>query len=99
MSALVINSREARSNFRSLLDRVLVGADVVIERNGKPVAVLIPAEDYQDILDDLDDLRAARRAAALYESWKDNHAVARPFEAVEAELVKEGLLDGRTKQT
>jgi len=96
MSVLTINSREARSNFRSLLDRILAGGDVVIERNGKAVAVLIPVEDYQDIQDELDDLRASRRAVALYESWKNDRAVARPLDDIEAELIEEGLLDGRT---
>jgi prevent-host-death family protein len=93
MSTVTINSREARSNFRSLLDRILAGFDVVIERNGKAVAVLIPVEDYMEIQDELDDMRAARRAAALYESWKKDRDVARPLEDIEAELMEEGLLD------
>lgn len=96
MSVFTINSREARSNFRSLLDRILAGGDVVIERNGKAVAVLIPVEDYKGIQDELDDLRASRRAVALYESWKNDRAVARPLDDIEAELIEEGLLDGRT---
>jgi prevent-host-death family protein len=93
MGILTVNSRKARSNLRDLLDQVFKGeVDVVIERNGKPVAVMIPVSDYEDLIDELDDLRAARRAAALYESWKRNPDSARPIEEVEEELKSEGLI-------
>ena len=62
MGILTINSREARIKWRDLLDKVYAGSsDVVIERNGKPVAVLILVEDYEELKDELDDLRSARR--------------------------------------
>lgn len=96
MSVLTINSREARTRWRDLLDRVLAGdSDIIIERNGKPVAAMIPIEDYEVLLDKLEDLRSARRAAKLYESWKKNPAIAQSIEDVEAELIDEGLLDGQ----
>jgi prevent-host-death family protein len=94
MTILTMNSHEARANWRELLDRVLSGnADIVIERNGKPVAVMIPFEDYEEILDELDDLRAGQRAAAIYEDWKRNPSLGQPIEEVEAEFQAEGLLD------
>ena len=40
-----------------------------------------------------DDVRAAWRAAAAYEAWKQDPRLARPWEEIEAELVAEGLLD------
>lgn len=38
-----ISGEEAASNFASLLARVSEGAEIVIERDAKPVAVLSPA--------------------------------------------------------
>jgi prevent-host-death family protein len=39
-----ISEAEAASDLASLLDRVTAGAEVVIERNSRPVAVIRPAE-------------------------------------------------------
>ena len=87
MTNTKVTSSEARAKFRDLLDRVLTGkGDVVIERNGQNIAVLIPAVDYEEIQDMLEELRAAREASAAYEEWKRNPNVARPWEDVEAEL-------------
>jgi prevent-host-death family protein len=90
---LSMKSHQARQSWRSLLDRVLKGEDVVIERNGKALAVLIPVEDYEAIRDELDELREARRAEVLYAAWKQNPEIAEPWENVRANLVKDGLLD------
>ncbi len=86
-----VKSGEARIKWRDLLDQVLTGhGDVMIERNGKNVAVMIPAADYEQIQDALEDLRAARSAAAAYDEWKRNPSVARPWDEVDAELGKAG---------
>ena len=37
------NVHDAKSNFSRLLDRVLEGEQIVITRNGRPVAELVPA--------------------------------------------------------
>jgi prevent-host-death family protein len=37
------NVHDAKTQFSRLLDRVLEGEEVVITRNGKPVAELVPA--------------------------------------------------------
>jgi prevent-host-death family protein len=39
-----ISDAEAANDFASLLDRVSAGAEVIIERNSRPVAVVRPAE-------------------------------------------------------
>jgi prevent-host-death family protein len=91
MVTTTVKSGEARIKWRDLLDQVLTGhGDVMIERNGKKVAVMIPATDYEQIQDALEDLRAARSAAAAYEEWKRNPSVARPWDEVDAELGKAG---------
>lgn len=94
MTIETVNSREARVKLRDLLDKVFSRtADIVIERNGKPIAALIPIEDFEMLQDELDDLRATRRAAAAYEAWKLEPESGQPYAGVRAELVAEGLLD------
>lgn len=87
MSPTKVKSGEARAKWRDILDQVFAGkGDVVIERNGKDIAVMIPAIDYEQIRETLEDMRAVREAAANYEEWKNNPAVARPWGEVDAEL-------------
>ena len=87
MAPTKVKSGEARAKWRDLLDQVFTGkGDVVIERNGKDIAVMIPAVDYEQIRETLEDMRAVREAAANYEEWKNNPAVARPWDEVDAEL-------------
>ena len=94
MTITTVQSRQARAQWRTLLDEVLAGEfDVVIERNGKAVAVLIPVEDYQELQEALDDLRATRRANAAYSEYKNNPESGRPWSEVRTELVNERLLD------
>jgi prevent-host-death family protein len=81
MVTTTVKSGEARIRWRDLLDQVLTGrGDVMIERNGKNVAVMIPAADYEQIREELDEMRSVREAAAAYEAWKRDPSVARPFE-------------------
>jgi prevent-host-death family protein len=87
MSPVKVKSGEARARWRDILDRVLTGKDdVVIERNGKNIAVMIPAVDYEQIREMLEDMRATREAAAAYDEWKTDSSVARTWEEVDAEL-------------
>jgi prevent-host-death family protein len=75
MSNITVKSSEARTRFRDLLDQVMAGkGDVIIERNGKSVAVLIPAEDYEQIREKLAGVRAIREAATTYEAMKSSPA-------------------------
>lgn len=89
----VLDSNRARTKWRDVLDKAHSRVDVVIERYGQPVAAVIAYDDYVAIRDELDDLRAARRAAAVYEAWKRNPEIARPYTEFRAELVAEGVLD------
>jgi prevent-host-death family protein len=87
MSPTKVKSGEARAKWRDILDQVFAGkGDVVIERNGKSVAVMIPAVDYEQIRETLEDMRSVREAAANYEEWKLDGSVARPWDEVDAEL-------------
>ncbi len=89
-----IKSAEARIKWRDLLDQVYAGTmDVIIERSGKDVAVLIPAPDYEALREELEELRSVRQAAEAYTEWQNDPSVARPWEEVVAELEKIRSLD------
>lgn len=53
-----ISDAEAAADFASLIERVRAGAEVVIEANARPVAVVRPAEPYVRLLSE--SLRLAR---------------------------------------
>jgi len=95
MAIRELDSNQARTQWRDILDEAQAGeSDVVVERYGKPVVAVIPYADFEAVQDELDDLRAARRAGAAYEAWKRDPGQAVPYERFRAELVTERLLDG-----
>jgi|AP12_2_1047962.scaffolds.fasta_scaffold30626_2 prevent-host-death family protein len=64
-----VKSGEARAKWRDILDQVFAGkGDVIIERNGKDIAVLIPADDYEQVREILQKIRAVREATVAYET-------------------------------
>lgn len=68
-----IKSGEARARFRDMLDQVLSGkGDVIIERNGKNVAVIIPAVDYDQIREKLQEVRTVRETNTAYETLQSS---------------------------
>ncbi len=94
MTVSTLDSNDARAQWRSLLDQAGAGeADIVITRYGKPVATLIDYDDWIALQEELDDLRSARRANAIYREYLHDPSTARPWADIRAELVAEGLLD------
>jgi prevent-host-death family protein len=88
MTVTRINSGEARANWREMIDQVYADrSDIIIERNGKDVAVLISVGDYHEIKAELEELRANRRAAQAYAEWQRDATVARPWQAIEGEIL------------
>lgn len=47
MSILTMKSEEARNSWRDMLDHAHTGGEVVIERYGKPMAVMVNYEQWQ----------------------------------------------------
>jgi prevent-host-death family protein len=47
MAVKTIRSEEARNNFRDILDNAIAGDDIVIERYGKPTAVVVNHTRWQ----------------------------------------------------
>jgi len=94
MPLQALNANEARTRWRDIVDAAHAGQmDTLIERYGKPMAVLIPYEDYLALEEELEELRAARRAEAAYAEWKRDPSRGRPYAEVRAELVAEKLLN------
>lgn len=76
MPYTVVKSGEARIKFRDLLDQVLTGkGDVIIERHGKSVAVLISAAEYEQLRGKLETMRSVRETAAAYKTLKAGQAI------------------------
>ena len=95
MTVMTLGSREARARWRDLLDAAHTGsADIVIQRSGRPVAAMIPYADYEALVDELNDLRANRRAIEAYREWQRDPSTARAWEEVRFELLASGRLDG-----
>jgi prevent-host-death family protein len=85
-----ITSREARTKWREILDEVMTeGRDVAITRYGKQVAVLIPAEDYKSVANDLDELRLSRIAERAYSDYLANRDSAERYEDLRGELLED----------
>ena len=65
MSARV-TALEARIRFGTLLQRVAKGEEIVVTRNDKPVARVVPAgsRDRRDVREAVDSLRVLRNAIA-----------------------------------
>lgn len=94
MTITTWDSQTAHENWRELLDSATYGgSDIVITRHGQPAAALIAYADYLALQEELDELRAARRADATVAAWRADPAIARPWDEVEADLIAEGLLD------
>ncbi|MGB2894562.1 MAG: type II toxin-antitoxin system prevent-host-death family antitoxin [Anaerolineales bacterium] len=89
-SIRAIGSREARKEWREILDTVMTGdSDVLISRHGQEIAALIPARDYHAILDELEEIRLARIAENIYENYLEGRASSRPYEEARVEILKD----------
>lgn len=94
MSTTTWDSQAARDNWAGLLATVAQGEQsIVITRQGKPVAALVDYAAFVVLEDELNDLRAGQRAAALLDDIRAGRRETRPWDEVKAELIADGLLD------
>lgn len=85
-----VGSREARKEWRKLLDTVMKGdRDVVISRHGQEIAALIPARDYDALSHEVEDVRLSRLADTIYEQYLEGKSPAQPYEEVRSDLRKD----------
>ena len=94
MTVARLDAAIARRDFSDVLDAARAGAETVIERHGKPTAVVLPWADYEALVEELDDVRAGRRAAEAYEAWKNDRSLGLDWEEVKAEWERGGPADG-----
>jgi prevent-host-death family protein len=93
MNTKVMGAEEVRREWRTVVDSVIAGEDVVVERYSRPAVAVIAYADYEAILEELEDLRAARRADAIRDAWLNGKVKGIPWEEAKAELRANGLLD------
>lgn len=85
-----VSSGEARKRWRELLDQVASGqSDVAISRYGEVVAVLIPADDYETLAEELEEVRLSRIAEQAYAEFLAEPDGATSYEDLRAELFEE----------
>ena len=93
MSIATFDSGEARARWKDIMDAARAGEWVVIAHYNRPTAAVIHYADFLALQEELDDLRAGRRAAAVYAAWQADPSRGVPYEEVRAELVSEGALE------
>jgi len=93
MTVRTVDSNRARIHWREVLDAARAGDDSVIEHYGKPTAVVMPFADWEALQEELDDLRAARRAQAALEAYQRDPSLGTPLDQLEAEFRVQGLMD------
>ncbi len=71
MADKVFSSDKARAKWREVLDTAVAGDNVIIERYGKPVAVLI---SYQEFLGTIDQSKQLHEETAVYEGIERQQA-------------------------
>ncbi|HOG47986.1 MAG TPA: type II toxin-antitoxin system Phd/YefM family antitoxin [Anaerolineae bacterium] len=91
-----MDSREARSRWRDVLDRAGAGEAVVVQRHGKPVVAVISIGDYEAVREQLEDLRDLRRAEAVLREIERDPSRLVPFEELDAKYRK---LDAEAEDT
>ena len=89
----MLDSNEARTHWRDVLDASAKGVDTVITRYNKPVSVMINYEDYLALAEHLEDLRDAREAKAALERIRQNPSLVRPLREYIEDLIARGELD------
>ena len=83
MTIATWDSNDARIKWRAMLDIAAAGVtDVVITRYGKPLVAVIDYEDFLALREELDDLRAARRADAIFEEYLRDPSSAHPWDDI-----------------
>jgi prevent-host-death family protein len=91
--AKIMAAEEVRRDLRHVFDEVVAGQDIVVERYSKRVIAMIRYEDYEALLEELEDLRDARRADEIREAIRSGKMKTVPWEQLKEELRAKGLLD------
>jgi antitoxin (DNA-binding transcriptional repressor) of toxin-antitoxin stability system len=85
MGAKIMKSEAVRVGWRDVLDDVIAGTDILVERYNKPVAAVIGHDVYVALQEEIEDLRLGLRAQAALDEYDRDPSLARPWEEVKAE--------------
>ncbi len=89
MNVTTVDSRRAREQWREVLDKVTTGeGDIIVTRNRKPTVAIIPYEDYAQVMEQLEEIRAERMAAMLYAQWEQGRIAAVPWSEAKQRLME-----------
>jgi len=86
MKTKTMKSDAVRQRWRDVVDEVVAGTDVMVERYNKPVVAVIPYDDYLALQAELTELRALQRAEAAWEEVRRDPTAAVNWEDLKAEL-------------
>ena len=78
-----MSAEAARREWRTLVDGVVAGEDVIIERYARPAVAVIAYDDYAAILQELEEMRAHRRTEQLRAAWQQGKLKALPWDEAE----------------
>ena len=92
-----VNANEARTNWRDVLDTVVAGKSVVVERHGKPVAAVIPFDVYEALAEQIEDLEDERAADVALAEYLRDPSGAMALEELDAELEEMEVSEGKSR--
>jgi PHD/YefM family antitoxin component YafN of YafNO toxin-antitoxin module len=94
MGAKVMKSEAVRVSWRDVIDDVIAGTDVLVERYNKPVAAVIRYDVYMALQEEIEDLRIGLRAQAALDEYDRDPSLGRSWEEIKAEWhAKDSLED------
>jgi PHD/YefM family antitoxin component YafN of YafNO toxin-antitoxin module len=85
METKIMSSDAVRSDWSEVIDNIMAGGTVLVERDDKRVAVVIPYEDFLAVREQLEDLYDLRMAEAAYDAYLRDPSGARPLKELKAE--------------
>jgi len=80
MKTRIMSSDDVRTSWRGVMDEVMTGGTVTVERYNKPIAAVIPYEAYLAVQQALEDFFDLALAEAAYAEYKRDPSTAIPLE-------------------
>ncbi len=80
MEAKRMSSDAVRQGWRDVVDGVMAGGTVLVERYSKPVAVVIPYADFMAVREQLEELQDIRLAEESLAEYRRDPSTAMPIE-------------------
>jgi prevent-host-death family protein len=92
-----ISASEAKTHFGALMDKAQK-EPVTIETHGRPVAVVLSYDDYQEQYGNTPSPQEKEQALAFLNTWSKRPAVANAEEALEGDIKAQAIWDKYTQK-